>query len=129
MDTDQEVLANLEKQLCTTEAEIVVLQRVLQPLSQDKCFRKEELEPLAAGLARRQALATELAQSLAAKRLYYNAHVVELRRLIARREEVLEHLNGEFDFLDRFFEESGAVLDTQAQLTLDLQHAEAELHR
>jgi hypothetical protein len=128
MDTEQEVLANLEEQLRTTEAEIVVLQRVLQPLSQDKCFRREELQPLAAGLQRRQERAAELAQSLATKRLHYKAHVLELRRLIARREDVLQHLNDELGFLDRFAEEAGAVLDTQAQLTLDLQHAEAELH-
>lgn len=127
-DEQERVLLELERQLHATEAEAAVLARVLEHMTQNKCFRQEELDPIVAGIARREQRAAQLAATLESKRRLYASRVQELRRLIARREDVLDRLEHDFQFMDSFEDEAGVVLEVQTRLTLELEEAVSQMH-
>jgi hypothetical protein len=128
MSDDNDILTRLDDRMRRARDEAVVLQKVVELLD-PALFSPDEVETMRSALQERIQSAHVDAQELERKQGIYTSKVLKLRELIGRRQHVIDSLQGTYELLERFPEESEVIVETQASLAVDLLHAEADLQR
>jgi hypothetical protein len=128
MSEDSDILIKLEHQIRRAKNEAVILTKVIELLDPE-LFSIDEVDTMQQALEDRRESIEQYSHDLGRKETIYSSRVLKLRDLIGRRQQIIDSLQGTYELLDKFPEETEVLVDTQASLAVDLMHAEADLQK
>jgi multidrug resistance efflux pump len=130
MDQDATAFAQIVEGLAQAQRDLEDLERTRDILNQaNNVFTPDEIASLEKAISRRSAELAAATRDMETRQVVYQTKVVRLREMIRLRDEVIGRLDDQYGIMDRFPEETDVLVATQSRLELDLQRAQAELHR
>ena len=128
-DAEHQVLDQMETDAAQLAGEVDRLRAVCGTLTEHKeLFTETEHKSVRAALHERQQDLADLLARLEAKREAYHSRGLKLRELLGRRNEVMRQLQAEHGGVALFGDALEELVSTQTRLTIELQHAEADMH-